>query len=81
MDILFDPKKVSHNRQAHLSDTLHSYLISKLEFIRGEHENVVIEREYGLRLDLVVWVEAVTQLVVPRLHHLQRLADLRPCSS
>lgn len=55
-----------------------AYLISKLEFICSHHVDVVVNGQDTLGLDLLIRVEAVAELVLPRLHYLQGHTDLGP---
>lgn len=54
------------------------HLIAKLQFVRRQHDDVVVDGQDGLRLDLVVGEEAVTQLVLFGSHHFERDVDLWP---
>lgn len=39
------------------------YLITELQLIRGQHNDIVVNGQNGLRLDFIVREETVTQLV------------------
>lgn len=54
------------------------HLIAKLQFVRCQHDDVVVYGQDSLRLDLVVGEEAVTQLVLFGSHHFERDVDLWP---
>ena len=45
------------------------YLITELQLIRGQHDDIIINSQDGLCLDFIVREEAVTQLVFSRSHN------------
>lgn len=45
------------------------YLITELQFIRGQHDDIIINSQDGLCLDFIVREEAVTQLVFSCSHN------------
>ena len=55
--------------------------ISKLQLVRSQHDDVIVEGQDALGLDLLVGVEAVAEPVLLGLHHLQGLVDLGPALS
>lgn len=54
------------------------HLVAKLQLVRRQHDDVVVDGQDSLRLDLVVGEEAVTQLVLLGSNHFERDVDLRP---
>ena len=67
---MFCVKKISH--------TGSTYLVTKFQLVRSEHNDIVINRQDGLRLNLVVRVETIAQLVLFGLDYLQWFVDLWP---
>ena len=55
--------------------------ISKLQLVRSEHDDVIVEGQDALGLDLLVGVEAVAEPVLLGLYNLQGLVDLGPALS
>ena len=55
-----------------------SHLVAKLQLIRCQHDDVVIDGEHSFCLDLVVREEAVAQLVLFGSHDFEGNAYLRP---
>lgn len=55
-----------------------SYLIAKLQLIRSQHDDVIIDGEHSFCLDFVIGKKAVAQLVLLGTHHFERNADFRP---
>lgn len=55
-----------------------SHLVAKLQLVGGQHDDVIVDGQDGLRFDLIVGEEAVTQLVLFSPHDFERNADLRP---
>lgn len=55
-----------------------SHLISKLQLVGGQHNDVIVNGQNSLRFDLIVGEEAVTELVLVSSHNFERDANLRP---
>lgn len=55
-----------------------SHLVAKLQLVGGQHDDVIVDGQDGLRFDLIVGEEAVAQLVLFSPHDFERNADLRP---
>lgn len=65
-------------RDSSLNRDFFSYLIAKLQFIRCQHDDVIIDGKHSLCLNLVVGEEAVTELVLFCSDNFERNADLWP---
>ena len=54
------------------------HLITKLQLVRGQHDDVIIDGQHSLCLDLIVREETITQLVFCSPHNLQGNTDFGP---
>lgn len=55
-----------------------SHLIAKLQFIRCQHDDVIIDCQHSFSLNLVIREKAVAQLVLFGSHNFERHTDLWP---
>lgn len=54
------------------------YLISKLQLIWGQHDDVIINGQNSFRLDLIEREEAIAELVFFGADHFKRYCDFGP---